>query len=101
WATALSYLFLTVAYFLCSQKFIHLEIEWAKVLKLVILSLVVMFVSPIFWRYSFWPSLGIKIFEFLSFITLLYLTGVIEKQEIDYLKIFMKKFVKKAKRNKA
>ncbi|MCL5407147.1 MAG: oligosaccharide flippase family protein, partial [Patescibacteria group bacterium] len=42
WATALSYLFLTVAYFLCSQKFIHLEIEWAKVLKLVILSLVVM-----------------------------------------------------------
>lgn len=96
WATALSYLFLTIAYFLCSQKFIRLEIDWAKILKLVILSLIVMFVSPIFWRYDLWQNLGIKILEFFIFIALLYLTGVIEKQEVNYIRTMFKKRFKGA-----
>lgn len=100
WATALSYLFLTVAYFLCSQKFIRLEIDWSKILKLVVLSLVVILCAPIFWRYGFWLNLGIKFIEISIFGALLYITDVIEKQEIDYLKIMLKKLSKRKIRKK-
>jgi len=96
WATASSYLFLTITYFLNSQKFIHLKIDWSKILKITVLSLTVIIVGPIFCHYSFWQNFSIKIFEILVFISLLYLIGVIEKQEIDYLKIILKRFLKRS-----
>lgn len=95
WATAFSYLFLTVVYFLCSQKFIYLKIDWQKIFKLVLLSLAVIILSPLLWNYSFGVNLAIKFLEIIALFSLFYLTGVIEKQEIQYLKNYYKRFVSK------
>lgn len=97
WATALSYLFLTIAYFLVSQKFIFLKINHLKIFKLVVLSLGMIIFGPIFWNYNLWQNLLVKVLEILIFGSLLYFTGVIEKQEIDYLKIYLNKIIKSAK----
>ncbi len=97
WATALSYLFLTIAYLIISQRFIFLEFDWQKIIKLVILSLVVILVSPVFWRFSLTENLLIKVGELTTFLLLLYLLGIIEKQELGYLKVYLKRFLKIAK----
>ncbi len=97
WATASSYLFLTIAYYLASQRYVPLKIDWQKILKLVLLSVVVILFSPILWQFNFAINLIIKFGEFSALIFLLYLFGVIEKQEINYLKIFLRRFLKVAK----
>ena len=64
WSTAISYLFLTVAYFINSQKFIFLKLDWQKIIKLVLLSLAVIFLGPKLWLFGFWGNLAVKILEF-------------------------------------
>lgn len=91
WATASSYLFLTIAYYLASERFIHLEIDWQKIFKLVLLSLAVILLAPYLWRFSFSINLIIKIIEWLGLLILLYLFGVIEKQEVYYLKKYVRR----------
>lgn len=93
WATAFSYLFLTIAYYLASERYIHLEIDWQKIFKLVLLSLAVILVSPLTWRFSFVINLGIKIVELTGLLFFLYLVGVIEKQEINYLKNYIRRII--------
>lgn len=97
WATTFSYLFLTIAYYLAGNRFIRLDIDWQKVIKLVLLSLVIILVAPFSWKFSFSINLSIKIVELVIWLILLYLVGVVEKQEINYLKIFLKRFLKIAK----
>jgi len=94
WATALSYLFLTAAYLIISQKFIYLELDWQKIIKLVLLSLAVIFLGPKLWLFGFWPNLVIKVLEFGFLLSLLYILGVIEKQEVGYLKKYIRRVVK-------
>lgn len=100
WSTAISYLFLTVAYYLISQKFIFLKLDWQKIIKLVLLNLAVIFFSPMLWRFNFWGNLAIKFLEFGFLLVLLYLLGIIEKQEIAYLKTYLKKFFRIIRRRK-
>lgn len=95
WATMFSYLFLTVAYFINSQRFIFLKIDWQRIFKLILLSLLVIILSPLAWRYSFKVNFLIKILEFGTLILLFYLTSVIEKKEIQYLKIYFLRFIRK------
>ncbi len=94
WATASSYLFLTLAYYFSSQKFIPLKIDWSKIIKLSFISLGVITFGSIFWRFSPFVNLVIKILEFAFFLILLYLFAIIEKQEIIYLKVSFKKLAK-------
>ena len=94
YATAISYLFLTLAYLFASQRFVYLKLDWQKIIKLVLLNLAVMFFGPKLWLFGFWPNLVIKILEFGFLLILLYILGVIEKQEISYLKIYLRKFFK-------
>jgi O-antigen/teichoic acid export membrane protein len=96
WATAASYFFLTIAYHFSSQKFIPLELEWSKIIKLVTLSLAIMLLAPIFWKLNFWQNLIIKFVEFGIFGLMLYLSGVIEINEIQYLKKYFKRFLGQA-----
>ncbi|MDO8676512.1 MAG: oligosaccharide flippase family protein [Candidatus Azambacteria bacterium] len=91
WATAATYLFLTLAYFFESQRLIKLKYAWVKLINLTIISLLFIFFSPIFWRYGFYENLVIKVFEFALFFMLLYLLKVIEKNELKYLKSFTAK----------
>lgn len=95
WATAISYLVLTAAYYFHSRKLISLKIDWQKILKLVLLSLIVITVLPLTWKFSFGANLLLKIGEFLIYILLLYLLGIIEKQEISYLKSYFLKLTRK------
>ena len=94
-ATALSYLFLTCIYFIKSQKLIPLKIDWQKIIKLVLLSLVAILLTPLTWKYSFQINLIVKIFEFGAYLTLLVLLDVIEKRDIQSLKLFFAKRRKK------
>ena len=94
WATALSYLFLTLAYFFQSQKFIYLSIDWQKITKLVLLTVGAILLLPLSWQFGFWENLLLKFGEFGLVLVLLYLIGVIEKKELQYLKITFKKAVK-------
>lgn len=91
WATAFSYLFLTSAYFYNSQKFIPLKIDWQKIIKLVILSTALIILAPLTWRFGFWHNFLLKCLESVAIFCLLYLVGVIEKQELQYIKISFKK----------
>ena len=100
WATVISYLFLTISYFISSQRFVFLKLDWQKIIKLVLLNLAIMFFGPKLWLFGFWPNLAIKILEFGFLLVLLYLFGVIEKQEIQYLRIYLKKFFKIIRRGK-
>lgn len=100
WATAISYLFLTIAYFINSQKFIFLKLDWQKIIKLMLLNIVVILLGPKLWLFGFWGNLAIKFLEFGIFGVLLYLLGVIEKQEISYLKMYLKKFFRIIRRRK-
>jgi O-antigen/teichoic acid export membrane protein len=77
WSTAASYLFLTIVYFLNSQKFIKLTLDWQKIIKLVLLSLLAMFLGPLLWRFGFWSNLAVKAGEMIGLILLLYFWGVI------------------------
>jgi len=97
WATAGSYLFLTVTYYWAGSRYIHLDIDWQKIFKLVLLSLVVILASPLSWRFGFGVNLLVKIAEMMILPMLFYFFGVIEKQEINYLKIFLKRFLRIAK----
>ena len=96
WSTVISYLFLTIAYFINSQKFIYLKIDWQKIIKLVILSLAVILLGSKLWQFGFWSNLAIKFSELGFLVVMLYLLGVIEKQEIDYLKIILKRFLRRS-----
>lgn len=91
WATAVSYLFLTLAYFGRSQKLVPIACDWPKILKLVILSLATILLAPLSWHFNLWQNMFIKILEFGGFVLLLYLFGIIEQQEIRYLKKYIKK----------
>lgn len=91
WATAISYLFLTISYFVISQRFIFLKLDWQKIIKLVLLSLTVILFGSKLWLFGFWPNLIIKFLEFGFLLVLLYLLGVIEKQEIGYLRKYIRK----------
>ncbi len=91
WATASSYLFLTVAYFTISQRFIRLALDWQKIIKLVFLSLGAIFLFPLTWQFGFWGNLAVKILEMAGLLALLYLSGVIEGQEIGYLRKYIRR----------
>lgn len=91
WATASSYLFLTLSYYFTSQKFIPLEIDWQKIAKLVLLSTLVIFLGPFVLKYSFLINLFIKIVLLGIYIVLLYLFGVIEKSEISYIRKYVRR----------
>lgn len=100
WATAISYFFLTVAYFVISQKFIPLKLDWQKIVKLILLSLAFILLGPRLWLFGFWGNLAVKFLEFGSFCALLYLLGIIERQEVAYLKTYLKKFFKLVSRRR-
>lgn len=85
-ATAVTYLFLTASYMWNSQKLIKLKIDWPKIIKLAVISVLFILIGPIFWKYPFWLNLLIKFLQFALFMLLLYLLGVAEKKEIGYLK---------------
>lgn len=85
WSTAISYFFLTGLYLTTSQKLIAFPVAWVKILKLAVITGLVIFLSSFFWDYNFWGNLIIKIIEFGVYLTLLYLIGVIEKEEILYV----------------
>jgi len=97
WATAISYFFLTVAYFWFSQKLIYLKIDWSKVIKILILGVVLIVLAPISWRFNFWTNFTIKILEFASFVVLLYFMGIIERYEINSSKKLFLKILTKIK----
>jgi len=82
WATALSYLFLTSTYLFASQKLIFLKLPWQKIYKLVLLSVAAIVLLPLSWHFSFYQNLILKVIEFLGYLMLLYLLGIIEKSEI-------------------
>jgi len=94
WATALSYLFLTVAYYFNSQKFIPLQFDWSKIAKLAFVTFGIILFSSQLWRFNFGGNLAVKFAQVIGFFLLLYLLGVIEKKEIQYLKIYLKRFLK-------
>ena len=98
WATAITYLFLTVIYLITSQKLVPLAINWLKIVKLGILSVAVFLIFPLFWHYSFWINISIKLAEILTFLTLIYFLGIIEKNEIQSIKLVLKRFVLKISR---
>jgi len=100
WATSLSYLFLTVAYCFNSQKFIHLRFDWSKIFKLIFLVLGFILFSPQLWRFNLGTNLTVKFGQAIGFFLLLSLAGVIEKKEIQYLQIYLKKFLKIGKSQK-
>lgn len=91
WSTAISYFFLTSLYLATSQRFIPFPIVWDKIIKLAVITGVVIFLSPTFWHYGFWLNFIIKIIEISTYLILLYLLGVIEKNEISYFRL---KFIK-------
>lgn len=99
YSTAISYLFLTVSYFYNSQKFVKLQIDWQKILKMLLLSLLVIFLAPKFWKFSYPVNLAIKISEVSAYVILLYLTGVIEKSEWGYLMKYIRQILKMQKSN--
>lgn len=86
WSTAISYFFLTGLYLFTSQRLIAFPVIWGKILKLAIITGLVIFLSHYFWHYSFWINFIIKILELGVYLVLLYLTGVIEKEEILYVR---------------
>lgn len=85
WSTAISYLFLTGAYFVTSQKLIYFSVDWPKIIKLTILTGLAIFIFPLSWHFSFWINLIIKITEVGLYLILLYLSGVIQKSELRYI----------------
>lgn len=95
-ATAISYLFLTASYYYKSQQLIWLVLDWQKTFKLVLLSLAAILIFPLSWHFSSVINIAVKIGEFLGYLLLIYLFGVIEKQELGYLKnTFWRRFRKK------
>ncbi|MEK7142620.1 MAG: flippase [Patescibacteria group bacterium] len=94
-ATAFSYLFLTIVYFFQSQRFIYLKIAWQKIFKLVLLAVSLILLLPFSWQFDFWGNLSLKIGEFLLFLVLLYFLGIIEKNELSYLKMTVLRFKSK------
>ncbi len=86
WATAISYGFLTAAYLWFGQRLIYLKIDWTKVTKMLILGFAFVLLMPLTWRFNFWPNFGLKVAEFAAFVVLLYLLGIIEKDELKSLK---------------
>lgn len=92
WATAASYFFLTLAYLFTSQKFIYIKLPWQKIFKLVLLSVIAIIFAPYLWQANFYGNFAIKVAELFSFCFLLYLLGIIERQEINSLRELLKTF---------
>lgn len=95
YATTSSYLFLTISYYFVSQKFIRIKLNLSKIIRLVGLSMMFILISPYTWQFAFWENLVLKTGEVAGFVVLLYLLGVIEKQELGYLKKYLLKMVKR------
>jgi len=89
WATAISYLFLTICYFITSQKFVYLQLDWQKISKLILLSIAAITLGPLTWHLSIRDNLMLKIFEALAYLGLLYLLGIIENHEIKAVKALL------------
>ena len=98
WSTASSYFFLTVCYYFFSQKFLPINLDLQKIIKLVLLSLVFIIFVPYSWRYHFGVNLIIKIFELGLLLGMYYLLGIIEKHELIYLKNYISKFYQLSKK---
>lgn len=101
WATAISYLALTTLYFWWSQKLIYLKIDWAKVVRILVVGFAFILLAPLTWRYSAWTNLALKVAELIGFGVLLYLLKIIEKDEINSIKILCRKAIAKIKRKKS
>lgn len=89
WATVLTYLFLTIGYWLAGKKFLPLRIDLQKILKLVGLSVLLLFVAPLSWKFGFVENLLIKTAEYIVFLGLIYFLGIFERQELIYVKKYL------------
>lgn len=98
WATAISYLFLTAAYLWNGQRLVKLKIEWSKVIRILGLGLAAIILLPLTWRFGFWPNLGLKVAELVGFVVLLFILGVINREEINSLKTLYQDGLNKLKK---
>lgn len=90
WSTAITYLFLTSSYLFFSQKFIYVKFDWKKIFKIIILTVFSFLILPHVLRFGFGINLILKIGSLAVFLALVYLMGIIEKDEFSSIKRFVK-----------
>jgi O-antigen/teichoic acid export membrane protein len=86
WATAISYFFLTNAYFWYSQKLVYIKLDWFRIIRLVVFGAVVIVLAPLSWQFSDYFNLIIKFLEIILFLILLIPLGIIKPEEIKAIK---------------
>lgn len=95
WATAISYLILTLSYFYRSQKLIPLAFNLRKIFSISIVGLFLILVIPGLIHFATLTNITLKSLTFVIFLIMLYLLGVFERQDLLFMKRFLLRFVKK------